>query len=247
MAGNYESVESVRALSQNDVKKMTNPELKKALSTLLEAGPNVPNNNNIDPVLAELREIKESIRELSAVKEEVRDLSVKLDSAFQIIHQQQIFLESLDNRERRCNLVITGLPETADGIGRDDPEKLKTVFNKAKCPSDIDPSGFSLRRLGQPNEQNKRPLHVICNSQQQRDKIIATAKELKSAGDRFKSVYIKKDIHPAVRKELGRLRKRAYDEKDKPDNVGANIVYDHKNRVVTRNDVVIDRFYPKFF
>ena len=77
--------------------------------------------------------------------------------------------------------------------------------------------------------------------------ICSTANELKSAGEMFRSVYIKTDIHPAVRKELGRLRKRAYDEKDKPDNVGANIVYDHKNRVVTRNDVVIDRFYPKFF
>ena len=241
---NFESIECVRALSQNEVNKLTNPQLKKALATILEAEQNEP---NIDPVLVELREIKESIRELSAVKEEVKVLSVKLDSAFQIIHQQQIFLESLDNKERRCNLIITGLPEIADGIGSNDPEKLKTVFNKAKCPSDIDPSGFTLRRLGQPNDQQKRFLHVICNSQQQRDKIIATAKELKSAGENFKNIYIKKDIHPAIRKELGRLRKRVYDEKEKPDNSDATIVYDHKNRVVTRNGVVIDRFYPKFF
>ena len=61
-------------------------------------------------------------------------------------------------------------------------------------------------------------------------------------------IYIlKKDIHPAIRKELGRLRKRAYDEKNKPDNSDATIVYDPKNRVVTRNGIVIDRFYPKFF
>ena len=62
----------------------------------------------------------------------------------------------------------------------------------------------------------------------------------------FKNIYIKKDIHPAIRIELGRLRKRAYDEKEKPENVGATIAYDPKNRVVTRNGVVIDRFYPSF-
>ena len=240
----FESIQYVRALSQNDVSKMTNPQLKKALATILGAEQIEPNT---DPVLVELREIKDSIRKLSEVKEEVKELSVKLNSAFEIIHQQQIFLESLDNKERRCNLVITGLPEIADDIGSNDPEKLKTVFNKAKCPSDIDPSGFTLRRLGQPNDQQKRFLHVTCNSQQQRDKIIATAKELKSAGENFKNIYIKKDIHPAIRKELGRLRKRAYDEKNKPDNSDATIEYDPKNRVVTRNGLVIDRFYPKFF
>ena len=123
---NFESIECVRALSQNEVNKMTNPQLKKALATILGAEQNKPNT---DPVLVELREIKDSIRQLSAVKEEVKELSVQLNSAFQIIHQQQIYLESLDNKERRCNLIISGLPEIADDIGSNDLEKLKTVFN----------------------------------------------------------------------------------------------------------------------
>ena len=60
-------------------------------------------------------------------------------------------------------------------------------------------------------------------------------------------MYIKKDIHPVVRKEIGRLRKKAKDEKAKAENVGATIVFDAKNRTVTRNGVIIDRFTPKFF
>ena len=244
MAGNLESIDSVRALFNTEVNKLTNPQLKKALATLLDADRNEPVSN---PVLTELREIKESIRELGAVKKEVNVLNNKLNSALQIIHQQQLFLESLDNKERRCNLVITGLSETADGIGNDDAEKLKTVLTKAKCPPDIDPSSYALRRLGQVNDHNKRPLHVTCSTQKQCDAIVAAARELNNAGETYSRIYIKKDIHPAVRKELGRLRKVAKDENEKADNEGCTIVFDHKNRVVTKDNVVIDRFTPKFF
>ena len=34
---------------------------------------------------------------------------------------------------------------------------------------------------------------------------------------------------------------------NKAENTGANILYDAKNRVVTRDGVIIDRFTPKFF
>ena len=90
-------------------------------------------------------------------------------------------------------------------------------------------------------------MHVICDSKPQRDAIIAKAKELNNAGPSYSRVYIKKDIHPVVRKEIGRLRKRVKDEKAKSENEAANIVYDAKNRTVTRNGIIIDRFTPKFF
>ena len=88
---------------------------------------------------------------------------------------------------------------------------------------------------------------MTCETQQQRDAIIATAKELKNAGEKFKSIYIKKDVHPAVRKEIGRLRKREKDEKAKSENAAVTIAYDPKNRVLLRNYIAIDRFSPKFF
>ena len=88
---------------------------------------------------------------------------------------------------------------------------------------------------------------MTCSTQKQRDAIVATAKELNNAGETYSRIYIKKDIHPAVRKELGRLRKVAKDENEKAENSGCTIVFDHKNRVVTRDNVVIDRFMPKYF
>ena len=90
-------------------------------------------------------------------------------------------------------------------------------------------------------------MHVTLNTPQQRDTIIATSKELKNAGPTYSRVYINKDIHPVVRREVGRLKKLAKDENNKSENSGVNITYDAKNRVVKRDNVIIDRFTPKFF
>lgn len=60
-------------------------------------------------------------------------------------------------------------------------------------------------------------------------------------------VYLKKDVHPAIRKEQTRLRNREKQEKGKPCNAASNISYDWKNRVLVRDGVVIDRFSPMFF
>ena len=94
MAGNFESVENVRALSQNEVNKLTNPQLKKALMTILTADQNEETSNN--DLLNELRIIKANVQEINKVKEEVKCLSDKLDGAFQIIHQQQLYREAQD-------------------------------------------------------------------------------------------------------------------------------------------------------
>ena len=175
------------------------------------------------------------------------NLTDKLDYAFQIIHQQQLFLESLDNKERRCNLVITGVSENADNTGANDIEKLRNVLTAANFPTTIDPSTFTLRRLGQPNPTRPRPILATVELPQQRVTIIETAKNLKNAGESFARIYIKKDIHPMVRKEIGRLRKRERDEKNMPKNTGVNLSYEGKNRVLLKYGIIIDRFTPKFF
>ena len=45
-------------------------------------------------------------------------------------------------------------------------------------------------------------------------------------------VYVKKDVHPLVRKELSRLREVEKRERDKPENQGRNVRYDYKERKV---------------
>ena len=214
--------------------------LKKALLTIITTTNDEEPSNNI--LLNELKDIKESLNAINTLKEEVKYLSEKLNTAYESIHQQQLFLEYLEGKDRRKNLVIYGLSESEDGIGVNDLAKLRNVLSKAKCPT-IDPTNFSLRRLGNPNPRG-RPLHITLNSQQQRDTIIDTAKELRNAGETYTNIYINKDIHPVVRKEIGRLKKKAKEENGKSENSGIDIIYDPKNRVIKKGDMIIDRFTP---
>lgn len=45
------------------------------------------------------------------------NLSTKMDDAYATIHQQQIFLEHVDGREKGNYFIITGVNENYDGCG----------------------------------------------------------------------------------------------------------------------------------
>ena len=96
-----------------------------------------------------------------------------------------------------------------------------------------------------------RPLLVKTANKQMRDSLLEEAKKLKDKEDGvplaqkvgYDSVYVKKDIHPSVRREWKRLRDLVDTEKVKPANQGCDIKLDPKTRTVTRNGVVIDRWH----
>ena len=246
----FDCVDTVQALAPNEINRMTNPQLKRALSTLVTSQrENIQREN--DPtnaiLLQEIKMLREEVAELKGLKKEVQSLSDKLDDAFTTIHNQQMFMEAMDGRERRCNLVVTGVNEDEDSIGRTDGEKVKMILDKAGYAQPFDTNEWELRRLGQPNDRKRRPIHVKVKDKDQRDAIIAVAKNLKDAEQPYSRVYLKKDVHPCVRKELARLRQREREKKEKATNTGAVIKYDWKNRVLLRDSLVIDRFTPRFF
>ena len=241
----FSSIDTVRALTQNEVNKLNNAQLKKALLTSINTTTTKDEETSNSDLLNELKEIKGKLNEISTLKEEVRCLSEKLNTAYESIHQQQLFLEYLEGKDRRKNLVVYGLSESEDELGSTELDKLKNVLNKAKCPT-IDSSNFKLRRLGNPNPRG-RPLHITLNSQQQRDTILDTARELRNAGEIYSKIFINKDIHPVVRKEIGRLKKKAKEENSKSENSGIDVIYDPKKRVIKKGDMIIDRFTPMFF
>ena len=233
------------ALEPNEIRSLSHAQLKKALTAVLSAErEEEPSNSEL---LNEIRQIKDTLQEVDKIKAEVKCISEQLESAFQIIHNQQLFLESIDNRERRNKLVITGLSETADDRGANDSEKLTNVLSAANCPGSVNSSNYTLRRLGEQNENRPRPLLVTVDAPLQRDLVIEHAKNLRNAGALYSRIYINKDIHPVVRKEIGRLRKREKDEKAKPENARIDIKYDSKNRVLLKENIIIDRFSPKYF
>ena len=74
-----EDVEAIRAMAPSEINKMTNPQLKKALTTLINAEAGQTSNNAL---IEEVRGMREDIRNLAGIKQEVDGLSKKLNEAF---------------------------------------------------------------------------------------------------------------------------------------------------------------------
>ena len=77
-----------------------------------------------------------------------------------------------------------------------------------------------------------------------RNKVLKNARKLKDTneGSWMKTVFIKADEHPEVRKEMKRLNDIARQERDKPENTGVEIKFDRRARKITRNGETIDSF-----
>ena len=241
----YNCIDNVRALSQAQINKLTNAQLKEALGTVLDAYTNEEPSNGI--LLQEIRALKKEVEQIKTIQNEVSVLSSKLDQAFTIINQQQMFMESIDARERRRKIVIVGVPEGVDRLGDTDQTKIKTILNEAGYTESFDVSNWEIRRLGKEDNRKKRPILIVVEDQMKRNAILEKARNLKEKEAPLSSIYIKKDVHPAVRKELARLRKRERDERERPENQGVNIQYDNQRRVLLRDGEVIDRYTPSYF
>ena len=64
MAGNYESIDNVRALSQTEVNKLSAPQLKKALMAIITADKNdEPSNNDLlsKPMFRRLTKLRKKL------------------------------------------------------------------------------------------------------------------------------------------------------------------------------------------
>ena len=153
----------------------------------------------------------------------------------------------LESRDRLCNVIITGVPELEDGDldgAASDDDKVKQILTTIGVDA-VQPQ--SSKRMGQAVDGKKRPMLVKVASKKERDLIVSNAKALKNASDDYKEVYLRKDVHPSVRREWKRLRDRVKEEQDKPCNAGAVIQLDFKTRTIRRNNVVIDHWKPKYF
>ena len=159
-------------------------------------------------------------------------------------HTSKRFLEEVDARCRRNNIIIMGVPEEdiESPLGGSDVEMVECVMQKADVS--LTRGNFCMRRLGQ-NTSQTRPILLTLECHEARREILSNAKNLRYDSD-CTNIFIRKDIHPTLRYEANRLRIRERDEKANPENRNADIKYDRKERVLTKNGVIIDRFRPAF-
>lgn len=166
-----------------------------------------------------------------------------------IISQQQKFLEVLDRKEREANIVLLGVPdegETLDGANNDE-EKINKLIAVLGVERHIQLR--SHRRLGRNDATSgrKRPILVVLDSKDRCDRILRETRKLKDRGAPFDRIFIKKDLHPAVREEWRRLRAAEATEKNRPENQGCEIRLDARERKLYRDGTVIDEWKCNYF
>ena len=231
---------------------MNKEELKDTLKSILKEvqdKENNPHENNsetdIQTMLSEiLQEVREIRRDKVKHDEEMKEIRDDYAKLLQTVTQQQKFMEELDRKERSKNIVITGVSESKDlEEAHTDVQKCERILEK------IGVSGISYthKRIGKQIDHRDRPLLLECVSATEKENILANTSALKQAGPAYQKVFVKKDIHPAVRREWWRLKDAEKKEKEKPENVGCSIHLDTKQRVLLRDGNVIDRWSPTYF
>ena len=187
-----------------------------------------------------LRQLEQKVERIETVSgDNFEDLYKSLD-------YMQRYCEGVDARLRGRNLILLGVGENDTNLGENDIERVQKVLEKTDAIPSEQLGELIIKRLGNEQPQGRaRPIHITLEDHDKQWKILKKAKDLKNATG-FTDIYIKRDVHPTIRKELSRLRKREREERDDPVNSGATIVYDWKSRTLKRNGVIIDRFNPSF-
>ena len=142
----------------------------------------------------------------------------------------------MGRKARECILVLLGVPEGHESLNgaTTDTAKIEKVWSTVGSSVNVKAS----RRLGKVGGR-RRPILVTVASREDRDAVLDRAKQLKDAGERFNRIYVKKDIHPAVRDEWKRLKDA---EKMEKENNGCNIYINYRERQLYKDGVVIDKF-----
>ena len=257
---NFEMV-NIKKPSVAEINGMNNATLKQTMKEMvkaiedaeLEKQQHASNHEASVPELLQqlIDEVKKLNNEKQSIQGEIAALKTSNELLLQAVAQQQRFMETIDAEKRSRNLIFLGVPEsenlaTNDGVADTDETKINAIL-RLIGQGNVRPD--SILRLGKedPNRTRPRPMKVVMKSNVDQQKALADSKKLKEAEGKFKDIFIKRDVHPAVRKEMGRLYGVERNEKEKPENAGRAIVFDKQKRIITVDGVVVDRFKPTFF
>ena len=242
-------ISEVRRLSITDVSRLNKDELQRALKTTISKNGSDRQNSGIEDKLNEiLSELKDLKVERESQRKDIEHLKEENGQISDILMQHQRYLESLEAEKRAENLIITGIPESDLRFNNElyttDVDKCKLIFSKI---GKADTQFTSAERLGRQDASKNRFVKLKLASPAERKNILENAKKLKECGETFKRIFIKKDTHPLIRKEFQRIKDVTNFEKQKPENQGKNVRYDHHTRKVMVDDIIVDSFKPSFF
>ena len=198
-----------------------------------------------------LAQILEEIKKLNQFREttdaQMKELKQSNESMKKTLAQQQRFLEGLDADKRATNVIAVGVPEDAltfEGTTAENDEAMSQMILQAIDCADIRVT--AVNRLGKKgNAARPRPIKITLEQASQRPHLLEKAKNL--AGGPLKEIRLKKDVHPAIRREYARLHEVEKSEREKPENAGLEVRYDPRQRTVLVDGQAVDSFMPSFF
>ena len=129
----------------------------------------------------------------------------------------------------------------------DDNSKMNYIFNLLEKTST---KVVSLKRLGNINAatpDRPRPLLASLESVHERNSILSIARNLKNGPEHVKKIYLKKDVHPSIRKEYNRLKIAEKEIRENPENQGRTVSYDKESRSISVDGTVVETFNPHLF
>lgn len=246
-----------RRPSISEINSMNNAQLKSTLKEMVKSLEEAEKSDdssgeNPNPTEEILKQILEEVKKMNVYRvqtdQQIHELKESNDLLKKTLAQQQRFLEGLDADKRAQNIIALGVPENELSVGdhkaENDDEKWMLIKNAIGCPE----SGHvRINRLGRPNGNTCRPLKIVLTHEHDRPLILEKASNLQSADPAFSNIRLKKDTHPAIRREYGRLHEVEKKEREKPENAGRAVTYDHKLRAVLVDGKIVDSFMPTFF
>ena len=182
--------------------------------------------------------------EQSCLNSDFQKLKEENEQMKTALSEHQRFLSLLDSERRSANVIVMGVPEdkpliSESGTAENDNAKVAKILHEIDCYVTFSKA----ERLGQKSEEEgrHRPIKLTLNDADSRGDVLSNAKKLKTLGEAFSTIYIKKDLSYETRKEMTRLREVFKREKEKPENIGKNVFFNYRNMKVYVNDVIIDR------
>lgn len=240
------SLSDLKKMQRNQLSRMTKEDLIESILSAPEPGDGQL-LELINTLVNEMAELRRSVTAPdSNINKRFVELQTQVDKQAEIIAKQQRYLETIDRKERERNLVITGVPDEDEALegATTERNKLNKIWTEVGSTDAVQ----SHRRLGTRGDNNKRrAILVTVDSKEAKDRILTKASQLKQATREMNKIYIKKDVHPSIRKEWWRLRDAEKTEKERPENSGCVIRLDTRERKLYRDGVVIDAWSLQFF
>ena len=243
------SLSELRRMQRSQLTRINKEDLIESILATPDA-----NEGLVQSLMERMNELVSDVKELtkavtapdSHINKRLHEMQAQVDKQAEILEKQQRYLEILDRKERQNNLIVTGVPdenESLDGATTEE-DKLKKIWSKVGVHVEMQ---FH-RRLGRRDDRNsRRAILVTLAGKSIRDRILETTIQLKNAGGDYNRIYIKKDVHPSIRKEWKRLYDAERAEKERPENAGCEVRLDARERKLYRDGVVIDTWNLQSF